>query len=209
VIVPTPGLADPVRGHGARVVDVVFGAVRDASRGAEVRSRVRAELRDTYRLQNLRSPEALWNGLRGHIRREIRKARTQLEIRDDLGLDGSMPSGRRRSRGRGSSLSVYVAARAAGRCVPPSQRSGDAVRAGRRQPRACRHLRGVGFDTRPTTFSVAPIRSSARPAPAACSCGRRSCARAVTDIFDFEGSMLKPVERFFAPSAARRRRICA
>jgi colanic acid biosynthesis glycosyl transferase WcaI len=44
VLVPTPGLAEPVRGHGAPVVHVVSGAVLDAARGPEVRTRIRAEL---------------------------------------------------------------------------------------------------------------------------------------------------------------------
>jgi glycosyltransferase involved in cell wall biosynthesis len=43
-LVPTPGLADPVRGHGAATVTVVPGAVFDAARGDEVRARARAEL---------------------------------------------------------------------------------------------------------------------------------------------------------------------
>ncbi len=47
----------------------------------------RLELRYTYRLVGLQSPDALWAGLRGSIRREIRKARRRLEVRDDLGLD--------------------------------------------------------------------------------------------------------------------------
>jgi colanic acid biosynthesis glycosyl transferase WcaI len=44
VLVPTPGLAEPVRRHGATNVSVVPGAVFDARRGPEVRERVRAEL---------------------------------------------------------------------------------------------------------------------------------------------------------------------
>lgn len=44
VIVPTPGLAEPVRRHGAAAVSVVPGAVFDARRGPEVRRRVRAEM---------------------------------------------------------------------------------------------------------------------------------------------------------------------
>jgi putative colanic acid biosynthesis glycosyltransferase WcaI len=44
VLVPTPGLAEPVLRHGARAVRVVPGAVFDTQRPPEVRSRVRAEL---------------------------------------------------------------------------------------------------------------------------------------------------------------------
>jgi hypothetical protein len=44
VLVPTPGLAEPVQRHGAATVCVVPGAVFDSARGVEVRMRVRAEL---------------------------------------------------------------------------------------------------------------------------------------------------------------------
>jgi glycosyltransferase involved in cell wall biosynthesis len=44
VVVPTPGLVDDVRGHGARRVEVVTGAVRDRAPSPEARVRTRAEL---------------------------------------------------------------------------------------------------------------------------------------------------------------------
>jgi glycosyltransferase involved in cell wall biosynthesis len=44
VIVPTPGLAEPVQRQGAATTWVVPGAVFDRARGAEVRARVRADL---------------------------------------------------------------------------------------------------------------------------------------------------------------------
>lgn len=44
-LVPTPGLADPLRGHGAANVVVVPGAVFDVARGDDVRARMRAQLR--------------------------------------------------------------------------------------------------------------------------------------------------------------------
>ena len=44
VLVPTPGLAEPVLQHGARAVRVVPGAVSDTQRPPEVRSRMRAQL---------------------------------------------------------------------------------------------------------------------------------------------------------------------
>jgi hypothetical protein len=47
----------------------------------------RLEVQYTYRLEGLGCEEALWDGLRGNIRREIRKARTRVEVHDDLGLD--------------------------------------------------------------------------------------------------------------------------
>jgi hypothetical protein len=44
VLVPTPGLAEPVQRHGAATVCVVPGAVFDSARGSDVRARTRAEL---------------------------------------------------------------------------------------------------------------------------------------------------------------------
>jgi glycosyltransferase involved in cell wall biosynthesis len=44
VIVPTPGLVERVRGHGAAEVEVVPGSVLDRPPDPEVRARVRAEL---------------------------------------------------------------------------------------------------------------------------------------------------------------------
>lgn len=44
VIVPTPGLVDDVRGHGAQRVEVVTGAVRDRAPAQEARERTRHEL---------------------------------------------------------------------------------------------------------------------------------------------------------------------
>jgi hypothetical protein len=45
VLVPTPGLAEPVLRHGARAVEVVPGAVLDTQRPPDVRSRMRAKLK--------------------------------------------------------------------------------------------------------------------------------------------------------------------
>jgi colanic acid biosynthesis glycosyl transferase WcaI len=44
VLVPTPGLAGPVEGHGATSVAVVPGSVFDMARSPDVRERVRSEL---------------------------------------------------------------------------------------------------------------------------------------------------------------------
>src|SRR5829696_254352 len=43
------------------------------------------ELQYTYRLERLGSEADLWSGLRGNVRREIRKARARVEVRDDAG----------------------------------------------------------------------------------------------------------------------------
>jgi hypothetical protein len=47
----------------------------------------RLEIRYTYRLEDLSSAEALWDGLRGNIRREVRKAQRSLQVVEGLGID--------------------------------------------------------------------------------------------------------------------------
>src|SRR4051794_912813 len=47
----------------------------------------RAEMRYTYRLEDLSSEAALWDGLAGNIRREIRKARRRLRVCEGDDLD--------------------------------------------------------------------------------------------------------------------------
>jgi hypothetical protein len=44
-------------------------------------------VRYTYRLDDLGSETGLWDGLHSSVRRAIRKARRQVEVRDDLGLE--------------------------------------------------------------------------------------------------------------------------
>ena len=47
----------------------------------------RLEVRYTSRLHDLRSTDALWDGLRDNVRREIRKARKRVEVVDNLGVE--------------------------------------------------------------------------------------------------------------------------
>ena len=136
----------------------------------------RLEVRYTYRLEGLGSEEALWDGLAGNIRREIRKARKRVEVRDDLGLDRfyavwaktfarqglAVPTRSPRSPGstplRGArARAMLFATDDAGRVHAVSYVVWDGS--------AAYYLLGGGDP------------SCARAARAACSCGRRSCAR--------------------------------
>jgi hypothetical protein len=47
----------------------------------------RVEVRYTYLLEDLGSEQALWAGLAGNIRREVRKAQRRLEIRETADVD--------------------------------------------------------------------------------------------------------------------------
>ena len=164
----------------------------------------RLELRYTYRLHDLRSPEALWDGLRGNIRREIRKARRQLEIRDDLGLDRFYAVWTKTFTRQGlqPSISMSQLERLDAACADRNARAmlfaHDAAHRVHAvvyvvwDNDAAYHLLG-GADPE--------LRTSGASSMLMWEAIRR--AAAVTDVFDFEGSMLKPVERFFRAFGSR------
>jgi hypothetical protein len=164
----------------------------------------RLEVRYTYRLQGLRRPEALWDGLRGNIRREVRKARKQLEIRDDLGLDRFHAVWSKTFARQGLEPSVSIAqlerldAACAGRKARTMLFASDAANRVHAviyvvwDRHAAFHLLG-GADPE--------LRTSGASSMLMWEAIMR--AGAVTDVFDFEGSMLKPVERFFRAFGSR------
>jgi len=164
----------------------------------------RLELQYTYRLEGLRSERDLWDGLRGNIRREIRKARTRVEVRDDVALDrfhavwtktfarqGLAPPA---SLAQLERLDAACAARGA-RALLSAHDEHDRIHAVAFvvwDPRAAYYLLG-GADPELRTSGASSLlmwESIMR-------------ARSVTDVFDFEGSMLQPVERFFRAFGSR------
>jgi hypothetical protein len=164
----------------------------------------RLELRYTYRLEGMSSGADLWDGLRGNIRREIRKARTRVEVRDDVGLDrfhavwaktfarqGLAPPASLAQLGR---LDAACTARGA-RALLSAHDERDQIHAVAYvvwDPRAAYYLLG-GADPKLRTSGASSLlmwESIMR-------------ARSVTDVFDFEGSMLQPVERFFRAFGSR------
>ena len=163
----------------------------------------RAEVRYTYRLEDLSAETALWDGLAGNVRREIRKAGRQLEVRDDLGIDRfhgvwaktferqglPAPEGARVERfegacaGRGARDALF-ACDEAGRV--------HAVAYVVRDGRTAYYLMGGGDPG---------LRTSGASSLLMWEAVRR--ARAHCAVFDFEGSMLRPVERFFRSFGGR------
>jgi hypothetical protein len=164
----------------------------------------RLEVQYTYRLIGIRSQEPLWDGLRGNIRREIRKARRLVEVRDDLGLDRF--------------YSVWVKTYARQNLQPPvSLAALERLEAacGARGARTmlfaqdeAHRLHAVSYfvwDHNGAFFLLGggdpELRTSGAGSLLMWEGIRR--AGAVTDVFDFEGSMLKPVERFFRAFGGR------
>jgi hypothetical protein len=164
----------------------------------------RLEVRYTHRLEGLESPEALWNGLRGNVRREIRKARRYVEVIPDLGIDrfhhvlSKTYERQRLSPPRPLAdldrLEAAVVARDAGTTLFARDSAGriHAV-AWVVWDRHVAHYLLAGADTE--------LRNSGASSLLVWEAIMR--ARAHTDVFDFHGSMLPSIERFFRAFGAR------
>lgn len=163
----------------------------------------RAEVRYTYRLEDLRSEQTLWDGLSGNIRREIRKARRRVKVRDDLGLD---------------QLHAVWAKTFARQGLPrPDHERLDRIEAAC-APRAARSML-FACDDDERVHAVAYVVSDQHTSyyllgggdPDLRTSGAASLlmweailrTRGEREVFDFEGSMLKPVERFFRAFGGR------
>jgi lipid II:glycine glycyltransferase (peptidoglycan interpeptide bridge formation enzyme) len=164
----------------------------------------RLEVRYTYRLEGLGSEEALWDGLAGNIRREIRKARKRVEVRDDLGLDRFYDVYAKTFARQGvevpdafatiARLDAACAAHDARAMLFATDDAGrvHAVSYAVWDGSAAYYLMGGGDPELRTSGASSLLMWEAIMR-----------ARAVSDVFDFEGSMLQPVERFFRSFGGR------
>lgn len=164
----------------------------------------RLEVQYTYRLEGLGSEQALWEGLRENIRRNIRKARKRVRVRDDLGLDRFYAVWTQTFARQGLAPPVSLAqiARLDSACAKRAARAmlfavdeADRVHA----------VAYVVWDDRAAYYLLGGSDADLRASGAGSLLLWESIMRARerTDVFDFEGSMLKPVERFFRAFGGR------
>jgi hypothetical protein len=158
----------------------------------------RLEVQYTYRLDARQSEEDLWDGLRSNIRREIRKARKRVEVRDDLGMDRFYDLWGKTFTRQGleapqplgllARLDAACAARDARRMLFAVDEAGEVHAAAYVvwDERAAYYLMGGGDPA---------LRNSGAGSLVMWEAITRARERA--PVFDFEGSMLQPVERFF------------
>ena len=162
--------------------------------------------RYTYVLPDLSDLDAVWAGTRRNVRTDVRKARKRLTVRDDLGLDAflrvhEMTFARQRmampyGRDLVARLDAACAARGRRRILSAVDETGavhavaylvwDATSAYYLMGGADPELRNSGAGS---LVVWEAIRFAATVAPQ----------------FDFEGSMLEPVERFFRAFGAEQR----
>ena len=164
----------------------------------------RLELQYTYRLEGLGSEEALWDGLRGSLRREIRKARRRVEVRDDLPLDRFHAIWAKTFARQGLPAPVSLAEleRLDAACAA---RGARAMLSGRDDAGRVHAVSYVVWDEHAAFYLIGGGDPELRTSGASSLLMWESIMRAreITDVFDFEGSMLRPVERFFRGFGSR------
>lgn len=158
----------------------------------------------SYVLDDLTSEESLWSGMQSNIRREIRKAGKQVEVRDDLGLECFLELNTKTFARKGMPLpysSDYV------------QRIDDLLNQ-RNQRRiffavdSAKQVHAaiyIIWDSESAYYLMgggdAKLRTSGSTSLLIWEAIR--FASTVTKIFDFEGSMIEPIERFFRSFGAK------
>jgi hypothetical protein len=164
----------------------------------------RLELRYTYRLEDLASQAALWEGLSGKTRTEIRKARKQVEVDEDLELDRLYAVWAKTFARQGLRPPVSPAEleRLDAACAA---RNARAMLFARDDASRVHAVAYVVWDAGTAYYLLAGADPELRASGASSMLLWESImrARAVTDVFDFEGSMLKPVERVFRSFGGR------
>lgn len=155
-------------------------------------------VRYTYRIPDPSDLDAVFGSFLANARGKIRKADKQLEVRDDLGLDALLDTceltfqrqGRRLAFGREAMRRLEAAARERDRC-----RMLFAVDAQERIHAAC----FVAWDQETLFY----LRSGGDPALRASGAGSLliwhaiQLAARLSKRFDFEGSMVEPIEEHF------------
>ncbi len=164
----------------------------------------RAEVRYTYRLEDLSSERDLWDGLGANTRGHVRKARKRgVEVRTDLGPDlfhAVLAKTFQRQRLRPPDRALLDRIEAA--CAPRGVRSMLFAVDGTGRVHAVAY---VVWDRSSAYYLLSgadpELRGSGAQSLLLWEAIRRS--RAVSAAFDFEGSMLAPVERFFRDFGGR------
>jgi Acetyltransferase (GNAT) domain len=164
----------------------------------------RVEVRYTYRLDDLSSTDELWGGLRGNIRREIRKARKRVEVVEDLGVDRfhDVLSKTYARQGLPTPRSVAELERLEVACA----RHGAGVMLFARDDAHRLHAAvWVVWDEQAAYYLLAGAEPGLRTSGASSLLVWEAIMRARehTDVFDFHGSMVQPIERFFRSFGAR------
>ncbi|MEN3285660.1 MAG: hypothetical protein V7607_6800 [Solirubrobacteraceae bacterium] len=164
----------------------------------------RLEARYTYRLHGLRASSDLWAGLRDNIRREIRKARKRVEVVEGLGIERfhSVLSKTYERQAIATPHSLAELERLAAACAA---RGAGTMLFARDDEGQLHAAVWVVWDRNGAYYLLAGAEPDLRTSGASSLLAWEAIERAGqhTDVFDFHGSMLQPVERFFRAFGAQ------
>jgi hypothetical protein len=164
----------------------------------------RLEVGYTYRLHGIGSADGIWDGMRDNIRREIRKARKRVEVVEGLGVDRFhavlSKTYERQNIPTPHSLAELEKLEAA--CAP---RDAGAMLFARDDADRIHAVAWAVWDRNGAYYLLAGGEPDLRTSGAGSLLVWEAIMRAsaVTDVFDFQGSMLQPVERFFRAFGSR------
>lgn len=164
----------------------------------------RLEMLYTYRIHGLGSEDALWGGLRSHIRRDVKKARERTTVRDDLGLDRfyDVWSKTFARQGLRPPYAFEQLERLDAACAKRGAREILFAEDDAGRVHAVTYLVWDEHAAYPLLAGADPeLRASGASSLLMWEAMLR--ARRVTDVFDFEGSMIQPVERFLRAFGGR------
>ena len=154
--------------------------------------------RYTYVLEQLRDLDAVWKGMRENIRREVRKATKMVTVRDDLGLDAVYELNRKTFGRQGLAMpySRELVARIDEGCARHGCRRALFAEDAQGRLHAAAY---IVWDEQAAYYLIGggdpDLRNSG--AMSLLLWEAIQFAATVTQTFDFEGSMIEPVERFF------------
>jgi hypothetical protein len=157
----------------------------------------RLELRYTNRLEDLHSVDALWDGLRNNVRREVRKARKRVEVVEGLGVDlfYDVLSKTYIRQGLPTPRTLAEIERLEAACS--KHRAGTMLYA-RDDSGRVHAVVWMVWDRHAAYYLLAGAEPELRTSGASSLLVWEAILRAreVAEVFDFHGSMVQPVERF-------------
>jgi len=164
----------------------------------------RQTTRYTYILEDLTDPEKLWAGFMENIRTDIRKAQRKLEVRDDLGLDRFIEINALTFQRQGMNLpySKELIRRIDASCVKRGVRRMFFAEDAEGRLHAALY---IVWDKNAAYYLMSGSDPELRNSGAGSLLVWEALkfAAHVTRTFDFEGSMIESVERFFRAFGAK------
>jgi hypothetical protein len=161
-------------------------------------------VRYTYRLHGIGREEELWAGLNNKMRSQIRKAQKTMTVRSDLGLDRFYSIWRQTFERQGMRVPVAPAflERIEDACAARDAREMLFAQDERGQVHGVVY---IVWDSDAAYYLLSGADPSLRSSDASSLLVWEAIRRSahVTDVFDFEGSMIRPVERFFRAFGGR------